>query len=82
METVQIDRIVTKLVQCLQGPLPHDVGATSTRAEVTIDVLYTTPGTFMRCIKNWPSASPSAPRIKVKFRNPWRATRRPRSKCA
>ena len=47
------------------------ISATSARAEVTLDVLYTTPGTFnalhQELAKRFTEANPD---IKVKFRNP------------
>ena len=67
-----IDLFVTKLGPVLAGAVAlMTVGATSTRAEVTLDVLYTTPGTFnalhQELAKRFTEAHPD---IKVKFRNP------------
>src|SRR5882724_7786659 len=67
-----IDQIVTRLTPVLAGAVAlMAVGATSARAEVTLDVLYTTPGTFnalhQELARRFTEAHPD---IKVKFRNP------------
>jgi multiple sugar transport system substrate-binding protein len=67
-----IDLFVTRLGPVLAGAVAlMTVGATSTRAEVTLDVLYTTPGTFnalhQELARRFTDAHPD---IKVKFRNP------------
>jgi multiple sugar transport system substrate-binding protein len=67
-----IDLFVTRLGPVLAGAVAlMTVSATSTRAEVTLDVLYTTPGTFnalhQELARRFTEAHPD---IKVKFRNP------------
>lgn len=67
-----IDQFATRLGPVLAGAVAlMMVGATAARAEVTLDVLYTTPGTFnalhQELARRFTEAHPD---IKVKFRNP------------
>jgi multiple sugar transport system substrate-binding protein len=65
------DQIVFRLGSALAGVALMAISATFARAEVTLDVLYTTPGTFnalhQELAKRFTEANPD---IKVKFRNP------------
>lgn len=65
------DRIISRLCSALAGLAIMSASATAGRAEVTLDVLYTTPGTFnalhQELAKRFTEANPD---IKVKFRNP------------
>ncbi len=66
------DRTITRLGRMLAGAaVLLAMGAKSAQAEVTLDVLYTTPGTFsalhQELAKRFTEAHPD---IKVKFRNP------------
>src|SRR4029450_8777722 len=67
-----IDLFATRLWLVLAGPAAlMTVCATSARAEVTLDVLYTTPGTFNALHQELARLFTEAhPDIKVKFRNP------------
>ena len=67
-----LDQIATRVGPVLAGAVAlMAIGATSVRAEVTLDVLYTTPGTFnalqQELAKRFTEANPD---VKVKFRNP------------
>lgn len=65
------DQIVSRFRPALAGVALMIIGVTAARAEVTLDVLYTTPGTFnalhQELAKRFTEANPD---IKVKFRNP------------
>ena len=67
-----IDQFSTRLAPMLAGAVALvAIGAVPARAEVTLDVLYTTPGTFnalhQELARRFTEANPD---IKVKFRNP------------
>ena len=65
------DQIISRLCSTLAGATLMAITVTAARAEVTLDVLYTTPGTFnalhQELAKRFTEANPD---IKVKFRNP------------
>ncbi|WKA30493.1 ABC transporter substrate-binding protein [Bradyrhizobium roseum] len=66
-----LDQIISRLGLALAGAALMAISVTTARAEVTLDVLYTTPGTFnalhQELARRFTEANPE---IKVKFRNP------------